>query len=266
MKDATCSAVPAAVLRQEREMEQQLNAITTDQERETGAESVIPEDKRNNDCSNGIIAQGKNFTVIQNHGNKEGVNENIYYQFCLTMNVQKVIPSLATNENKVATGDSEGQKHHPFMQKIAEFCLHARKSRNPKVKILTAKQGNNIKHIPEVWNDTLSNNKWKQMMEYDYDPDATGGNYSKGNLMVILFINIGEYKSVGNFMRYMIPFLDEKKWWLDSANGPTKAINTTQIRFFSKELAGGVFLKKLQSDFNNAMEYEYWVDRNAYSP
>ena len=139
MTDTTSeTAIPGSLIQQVNVMEQQLNE-GTDQGRENGPESVIPEELRNNDCPNGIIAQGRNFTVIQNHGNSSGANENIYYQFRLTMQTKANIPSLATNEDKVALGDSVKQKHHALMKELVPFCGKARKSSHMKVRILTAK-------------------------------------------------------------------------------------------------------------------------------
>ena len=82
---------------------------------------------------------------------------------------------------------------------------------------------------------------------------------------MILFINVGEYRSVGKFKREMIPWLKGKKWWLDSANGPTQAIKQHHLDWFSQLHFKGVYMRKLQDELNNRTKIKYYLNREKYA-
>ena len=86
-------------------------------------------------------------------------------------------------ENIVADDDHVRIEHHPMMSVVASFAVQARK--NKSVKIRTAQPGNSIEITPEVWAEKHSNNDWKQIMVYDYNPDLKGRSYSGGNLTIV---------------------------------------------------------------------------------
>ena len=108
------------------------------------------------------------------------------------------------------------------------------KAKNKGVEVMTTKVGNWMVLTPEQWLEPCSNANWKNLFEYDYDLSKEEGDYRQGNVSVMLFINVGEDRSVGTFKREMIPWLKGKKWWVDSANGSTQVIKQHHIGWFSQ--------------------------------
>ena len=225
-------------------------------------ESIIPLRQRKLFIENGIIAQDVEYQVIQDHG-QMAPDDHTFFQIRLKFGCSNQYPSLSTVELQVAAGDNMKLQFHPFLTPVKEFVA-ATRAKKKGVEVMTTKASNWMVLSPEQWLEPYSHANWKSLFEYDYDPSKGEGDYRQGNVSVMLFINVDEYRSVGAFKREMIPWLKRKRWWLDSANGPTQAVRQHHIEWISQMHWKGVYVRKLQDELNNRLKIEYWVNLQKY--
>ena len=82
----------------------EIKTIVAEDQSNTNPKSVIPDGLRNTDCPDGIIAQGKDFIVIQNHGTREGGgSDQIFHQFRFTCQINNCnrIPKAKSFKNYI---------------------------------------------------------------------------------------------------------------------------------------------------------------------
>jgi len=245
----------------EKEKEQQPN-------NEEGKRSVLPEELRNKEVKNGVIAQGTDFEVVPVYDVNPGDDK--YIQVNLKIHVdtddgKNNYDSLYTDKNKKENGaDDIAVDHHPIQKHVVAFAAKVRKLG---VKVMTSKSNRIL--TPEQWDDPYSNEQLIDEYEYSLIKNTEQKGKRGCNLQVILFLQLGK-NSFASFKSKIIPWLKKPVvgsttgWWIDTVNGPTKAFRTSLIGHFNKMDPEGQHVKETQLELQVKSENEFGMNREKY--